>query len=79
MRCAVARARTSGWSTGEQTMSGRFVVMHRGDLLHCVAGPVHDEVAEASNAVGDVGNVVGIVLDFPINVACPARIGPAQP
>ena len=46
------------------------VVMHRGDLLHRVVGPAHDEAAHASNAVGDVGNIVGMVLDFPTNVAC---------
>ena len=46
------------------------VVTHRGDLLHRVMGPAHEETAHASNAVGDVGNVVGMVLDFPINVAC---------
>ena len=43
---------------------------HRGDLLHRVVGPAHDEAAHASNAVGDVGNIVGMMLDFPTNVAC---------
>ena len=38
------------------------VVTHRGDLLQCVVGPAHDEIAHASNAVGDAGNVVGMVL-----------------
>ena len=41
-----------------------------GDLLHRVVGPAHDEIAQASNAVGDVSNVVGMVLDFPTNLAC---------
>ena len=46
------------------------VVTHRGDVPHRVVGPAHDEVAHASNAVGDAGNVVGMVLDFPPNVTC---------
>ena len=46
------------------------VVMHRGDLLHRVVGPVREEGAQASNVVCDVGNLVGMVLDFPTNVAC---------
>ena len=49
--------------------------MHRGDLLHRVVGPAHEEAVQASNAVCDVGNVVGMVLDFPTNVA---RRGSAQ-
>ena len=40
-----------------------------------VVGPAHDEIAHASNAVGDAGNVVGMEMDFPTNVACR---GPAQ-
>ena len=43
----------------------RCVVVHRRNVLHCVVRPEH-----ASNAVVDVGNIVGIVLDFPTNVAC---------
>ena len=46
------------------------VVMHRGDLVHRVVGPVHEDAAQASNAVCDVGNVVVMVLDFPTNLAC---------
>ena len=40
-------------------------------------GPAHDEITHASNAVGDAGNVVGMVLDFPTNVTCrvPAQCG----
>ena len=48
----------------------RCVVTHRRNVLHRVLGPAHDEAAHASNAVGDAGNVVGMVLDFPTNVAC---------
>ena len=50
---------------------------HRGDVLQRVAGPAHYEAAHASNAVGDAGNVVGVVLDFPTNVTCrvPAQRG----
>ena len=42
-----------------------------------VVGPAHDEIAHASNAVGEAGNVVGMVLDFPTNVTCrvPAQRG----
>ena len=55
------------------------VVMLHGDLLHRVVGPVHDEAAQSRNCcVCDVGNVVGMVLDFPTNVSVP-RIGPAPP
>ena len=46
---------------------------HRGDVLQRVVGPAHDEVAHASNAVGDAGNVVGTVLDFLTNVTCRVR------
>ena len=69
---AVARARTSGCSVSEQTMPDTrcCVVMHRGDLLQRVVGPSHEKAAQASNAVGDVGNVIVMVLDFPVNVAC---------
>ena len=40
-------------------------------------GPAHDEAAHASNAVGEAGNVVGMILDFPTNVPCrvPAQCG----
>ena len=40
-------------------------------------GPAHDEAAHASNAVGDAGNVAGMVLDFPTNVTfrVPAQRG----
>ena len=53
------------------------VVTHRGDLLQRVVGPAHEEIAHTSNAVGDAGNVVGVVLDFPTNVTCrvPAQCG----
>ena len=44
--------------------------MHRRYVLHRVVGPAHDEIAHASNAVGDAGNVVVMVLGFPTNVAC---------
>ena len=42
---------------------------HRGDLLHRVVDLAPDEAAHASHAVGDAGNVVGMVLDFP-PIAC---------
>ena len=53
------------------------VVTHRGDLLQRVVGPAHDEAAHASNAVGEAGSVVGMILDFPTNVPCrvPAQCG----
>ena len=53
------------------------VVTHRGNLLQRVVGPAHDEAAHASNAVGEAGNVVGMVLDLPTNVTCrvPAQRG----
>ena len=53
------------------------VVTHRGDVLQRVVGPAHVKITHASNAVGDAGNVVGLVLDFPTNVTCrvPAQCG----
>ena len=53
------------------------VVTHRGDVPHRVVGPAHDEVAHASNAVGDACNVIRMVLDFLTNIACrvPAQRG----
>ena len=53
------------------------VVTHRADVLQRVVGPAHDEITHASNAAGDAGNVVGLVLDFPTNVTCrvPAQCG----
>ena len=53
------------------------VVTHRGDLLQRVVGPAHDEAAHASNALGEAGNVVWMVLDLPTNVTCrvPAQRG----
>ena len=56
---------------------GCCVVTHRGDLLHRVTGPAHDEAAHASNAVGDAGNVVDGV-GVPDQRSVP-RIGPARP
>ena len=52
------------------------VVTHRGDVPHRVVGPAHNEVAHASNAVGDAGNVVRMVLDVPDQ--CKACRVPAQ-
>ena len=53
------------------------VVTHRGDVFQRVVRPAHDEAAHASNAVGDAGNVVGMVLDFPTYATCrvPAQCG----
>ena len=50
---------------------------HRGDVPRRVVGPAHDEVALASNAVGDAGNVVRMVLDFLTKKSCqvPAQRG----
>ena len=76
---AVARARTSAPSASVQNDVGPCccVVTHRGDLLQRVLNPAHDEITHASNAVGEAGNVVGMVLDFPTNVTCrvPAQRG----
>ena len=49
---------------------GCCVMTHRRNVPHRVVGPAHGEAAHASNAVGDAGNVVGMVLDFPTNVMC---------
>ena len=44
--------------------------MHRRYVPHRVMGPAPEEAVQASNAVGDVGNVVEMVLDFPTDAAC---------
>ena len=36
------------------------IAMHRRNILHRVVGPAHEEAAQAGNAVGDVGNIVGM-------------------
>ena len=69
---AVAKARTSGpLGTGADDVGpGCCVVMHRRNVPHRVVGTAHEEAAQASKAVGDAGNVVGMVSGFPTNVPC---------
>ena len=77
-RCGEGKDFSLVYKRADDVGPGCCVVTHRGDLLHRVVGPAHDEAAHASNAVGDVGNVVGMVLDFP-DQSCVPRTGPARP